>query len=119
MEVGQVNKMLAYSFVSELIKKKKVKKAGLLSGLSDLDIEGADTGIDSAEMSFGDLEDYYKNVLSVIENTPEIRESIVSALKNVHEQGGDLNELYPAKLIAREASLKSMLFLEGDEEDDF
>ncbi len=119
MEVGQVNKMLAYSFVSELIKKKKVKKKGLVDGLSlEANEDAPDSkGVDSAEMSFGDLEDYYKNVLSVIENTPEIRESIVSALKNVHEQGGDLNELYPAKLIAREASLKSMLFLEGDEED--
>jgi len=113
MEIQQVNKMLAYSFVSEIIKNKKIKKRDF-SDVSALDSENAFNAreVDSANMSFGDLESYYKNVLSVIENTPEIRNSIVSALKNYQSNGGDLNSLYPTELIVKEDSLNKVLFLD-------
>ncbi len=118
MELGHVSKMLAYSFVSELIKKKKVKKHKVLdsaAGSKSSELE-EESGIDMAEMSFGDLENYYKSVLSVIEETPEIRESLVNSIKKVTEEGKDLNSFYPSKLVANEESLRKILFL-GNPED--
>jgi len=106
MEINQVSKMLAYSFVSELIKTNKLKKKIFVNP------EISDDSADSAEVSFGDLEDYYKKVLTTIENTPEIRHSIVDALKAYQETGGDLNDFYPAKLIASEESLQKNLFFD-------
>ena len=104
MELGHISKMLAYSFVSELIKKKKVKKRHVLDSSQKI-------GLDVAEMSFGDLEDYYKSVLSVIEETPEIRESLVNSIKQATEGGKDLNDFYSSKLVANEDSLRKILFL--------
>ncbi len=123
MELGQVSKMLAYSFVSELIKKKKVKKRSVLESSSELrEEEAEDALVDVAHMSFGDLENYYKNVLSVIEGTPEIRTSLVNSIKRVTEEGKDLNDYYPSKLVADEESLRKILFLgnpeNADQEDD-
>jgi hypothetical protein len=106
MEINQVSKMLAYSFVSELIKSNKLKKKIFVNpGVPD-------DSIDSVDVSFGDLEDYYKKVLTTIENTPEIRHSIVDALKAYQDAGGDLNEFYPARLIASEESLQKNLFFD-------
>jgi hypothetical protein len=106
MELNQVSKMLAYSFVSELIKTNKLKKKIFVNQ------EISDDSVDSVEVSFGDLEDYYKKVLTTIENTPEIRHSIVDALKSYQDSGGDLNNFYPAKLIASEESLQKNLFFD-------
>ena len=112
MELGHVSKMLAYSFVSELIKKKKVKKRGVLDSVDQSkSSDPEDSGVDMAEMSFGDLENYYKSVLSVIEGTPEIRESLVNSIKQVTEDGRDLNDLYSSKAMANEDSLRKILFL--------
>lgn len=112
MELGQVSKMLAFSFVSELIKKKKVKKRNLVADLKeDSEQEFETESVDVSEMNFGDLEAYYKNVLSVIENTPEIRSSLVNSIKKVSERGEDLNDYYPSNLIAKEESLRKVLFL--------
>jgi hypothetical protein len=112
MELGHVSKMLAYSFVSELIKKKKVKKQGVLDSIDQSkSVDPEESGIDMAEMSFGDLENYYKSVLSVIEGTPEIRESLVNSIKQVTEDGRDLNDLYSSKAMANEDSLRKILFL--------
>ncbi len=118
MELGHVSKMLAYSFVSELIKKKKVKKHSVLDSImgsktSELEEEAT---IDMAEMSFGDLENYYKSVLSVIEETPEIRESLVNSIKRVTEDGKDLNSFYSSKQMANEDSLRKVLFLGNPDE---
>lgn len=113
VEINQVNKMLAYSFVSEVIKNKKIKKRKFSSGAYDesaKEFEAAE--IDSANMNFGDLEAYYKNVLGVIENTPEIRQSLVDALKQYQDKGGDLNELYPTDLIVQDESLRRTVFLD-------
>ncbi|MEY3370704.1 MAG: hypothetical protein RLZZ361_1374 [Cyanobacteriota bacterium] len=106
MEINQVSKMLAYSFVSELIKSNKLKKKIFINSSLNDDL------VDTADVSFGDLEEYYKKVLTTIENTPEIRHSIVDALKAYQESGGDLNEFYPAKLIASEESLQKNLFFD-------
>ncbi|MBT6843060.1 MAG: hypothetical protein HOA17_04580 [Candidatus Melainabacteria bacterium] len=107
MEVSQVSKMLAYSFVSELINKKKVKSNGRLVASDEVSEEA----FDISEMSFGDLETYYKNVLTIIEDTPEIRSSLVDSIKRAQEDGEDLNLRYPAKLIAQEESLQKQLFM--------
>lgn len=117
MEVNQVSKMLAYSYVSELIKNKKITKRKFAdSGLAeDVDLDSGKefetSSVDSANMSFGDLENYYKNVLSVIEETPEIRVALVTALKNFQTDGGDLNTLYPADIIVKEESFQRVLFM--------
>lgn len=118
MEVNQVSKMLAYSYVSELIKNKKIKKRKFTDAVDDAPDISADsteefetTSVDTANMSFGDLENYYKNVLSVIEETPEIRTALVTALKNFQNEGGDLNTLYPADIIAKEESFQRVLFM--------
>lgn len=116
MEIGQVSKMLAFSFVSELIKKKKVKKRSLLVDVRDSEQEFETESVDVSEMSFGDLEAYYKNVLSVIESTPEIRTSLVNSIKKVSEKGEDLNDYYPSSLIAKEESLRKILFLDKQED---
>lgn len=115
MEVNQVSKMLAYSYVSELIKNKKITKRKLVDSAvaEDSEEEFETTSIDSAHMSFGDLENYYKNVLSIIEETPEIRVALVTAMKNFQSEGGDLNSLYPADIIAKEQSFQRVLFM-GD-----
>ena len=107
MEVSQVSKMLAYSFVSELINKKKLKKNVRVAEASEVEA----SEVELSEMSFGDLETYYKNVLSVIEESPEIRGSLVDTINKVQEQGGDLNAHYPAKLVAEEESLQKQLFM--------
>lgn len=113
MDFNQVSKMLAYSFVSELIENKKIKKRKFLDSYEDPgDKEFDTTTVDSADMSFGDLESYYKNVLSVIENTPEIRTHLVSNLTKLQEEGVDLNKLYPTSLIVKEGSLKKVLFMD-------
>lgn len=113
MDFNQVSKMLAYGFVSELIENKKIKKRKFLDKYEDPGEKEFDTTIvDSADMSFGDLENYYKNVLSVIEETPEIRTSIVDSLKKIQEDGVDLNKLYPTSLIVKEESLKKVLFMD-------
>ena len=104
MEIGEVSKMIAHGFVSGLIKKKKVKKKDLLDGASDVET-------DTADLSFGEIEDYYRSVVSVIENTPEIRKSLVDALKNLREKGIDLNKFYPSQLVASEESLSDMIFM--------
>ena len=120
MELGHVSKMLAYSFVSELIKKKKVKKQGVLDAVDQSKAsDPEDSGVDMAEMSFGDLENYYKSVLSVIEGTPEIRESLVNSIKQVTENGRDLNDLYSSKAMANEDSLRKILFLGNTDDMDF
>ena len=117
MEVNQVSKVLAYSYVSELIKNKKITKrkfaSAALAEEPDIDTgeEFETTSVDSANMSFGDLEKYYKNVLSVIEETPEIRVALVTALKNFQSEGGDLNTLYPADIIVKEESFQRVLFM--------
>ncbi|MCE2928110.1 MAG: hypothetical protein LW817_00580 [Candidatus Caenarcaniphilales bacterium] len=112
MEINQVSKMLAYSFVSELIKNKKIKKRKFSDSASELDsgLEFSTEEVDSANLSFSELEEYYKNVISVIENTPEVRTTLVTALKSYQENGGDLNSLYPTELIVKEGSLKKTLF---------
>lgn len=113
MNFNQISKMLAYGFVSELIENKKIKKRKFVNGTEDPGDKEFDTAVvDTAEMSFGDLEDYYKNVLSVIENTPEVRNSIVHSLKSVQDDGIDLNKLYPTYLIVKEESLKKVLFMD-------
>ncbi len=105
--------MLAYGFVSELIENKKIKKRKFVDGTEDPgDKEFEAAIVDTADMSFGDLEDYYKNVLSVIENTPEVRDSIVNSLKKTQDEGIDLNKLYPTYLIVKEESLKKVLFMD-------
>ena len=48
MELNQVSKMLAYSFVSELIKTNKLKKKIFVNQ------EISDDSVDSVEVSFGD-----------------------------------------------------------------
>ena len=115
MEVNQVSKMLAYSYVSELIKNKKITKRKLVDSAiaEDSEEEFEGTSVDSTNMSFGDLENYYKSVLSVIEETPEIRVALVTALKSFQSEGGDLNTLYPADIIAKEKSFQRVLFM-GD-----
>jgi hypothetical protein len=114
MEINQVSKMLAFSYVSELIKQKKITKRRLVDANTVSDDgkeEFETTTVDSANMSFGDLENYYRNVVTVIENTPEIRTALVSALKNFQNDGGDLNSLYPADIIAKETSFQRILFM--------
>jgi hypothetical protein len=114
MEINQVSKMLAFSYVSELIKQKKITKRRLIDANS---LSGEDkdefeiSNVDSANLSFGELENYYRNVITVIENTPEIRTALVSALKNFQNDGGDLNSLYPADIIAKETSFQKILFM--------
>jgi hypothetical protein len=114
MEINQVSKMLAFSYVSELIKQKKITKRSFvdINGASeDTEEEFETTPVDSANMSFGDLENYYKNVVTAIENTPEIRGALITALKNFQNDGGDLNSLYPADIIAKETSFQRVLFM--------
>ncbi len=112
MEVGQVSKMLAYSFVSEIIEKKKLKKRNLTDVDLDSSIAEPREEVDLAELNFGELEEYYKSVLDVIENTPEVRENLVNSLKKYQEDGKDLNDLYPTEKIVKEPSLKKFLFLD-------
>ena len=115
MEINQVSKMLAYSYVSELIKNKKITKRKIVDSTLEEDIDSGEefeaTTVDSSNMSFGDLENYYKNVLSIIEETPEIRVALVTALKNFQSEGGDLNTLYPADIIVKDESFQKVLFM--------
>lgn len=107
MELNDATRVLAYSFVSELIRKRRSRRVG---ETLDADFNGHDAK-DIADINFGELENYYNNVLSVIEKTPEIRESIVNTLNKLKHEGKDLNDFYPAHLIANEPSLKSILFM--------
>ena len=109
MEINDASKVLAYSFVSELIRKKKTQQPGSTDSLTE-SFEN-----DSADINFSEIENYYKNVVSLIENTPDIRKAIVSTLKEMREKGDDLNSIYSAKLVAEEKSLNRMVF-PGSEE---
>jgi hypothetical protein len=115
MEINDATKLLAYSFVSELIKKKKIKKSGNAIITEGPDGEVSAMEGDIADVSFGDLENYYRNVVTIIENTPEIRQSIVDTLNDLKKQGKDLNDLYPARAVASETSLKQVLFMKAEE----
>ncbi len=85
------NKLLAYSFVASLIKKRKIKKARKFISEADKD----DSVLSSyADMSFGEMQAQFENVLDTIENSPDIRENLVSTLRDLHKEGKDLNELY-------------------------
>ncbi len=105
MRVNEATKLLALSFTTELIKKRR-KKASY----------NDDTDSDSCDVSFAELESDYRKVLGVLEETPEVRESIVGALKNLQAGGKDLNELYPSSELAKSPSLRRVLFLDDKDE---
>lgn len=110
MEVNEAAKLLAYSFVSEIILKRKQKT----NNKSDFSKKSKISLEDSADVNFGELEAYYQDVVSIIENTPDVRSSIVESLKKMYREGKDLNKLYPAKVIAGEESLSRILFLNDE-----
>ncbi len=110
MEINEATKLIACGLISELMKKRRsqgVKKAKPIEKELSADM-GAH---DAADINFGDLEAYYKNVICIIENTPEIRQSIVDTLVNLQQQGKDLNNLYPSMKLAEEKTLRQILFL--------
>jgi|GEM_PF-2476716 len=107
MRVNEATKLLALSFTTELLKKRR-KKAGQESYNEDMDS-------DTSDLSFGDLESDYRKVLATLEGTPEVREAVVGALKNLQAQGHDLNELYPSSELVKSPSMKRVLFLEDND----
>lgn len=103
--------MLAYGYVSDLIKNRKIKKRKSFNYSECENREAFSVSqVDSTDLSFSELEDFYKNIVSIIENTPEIRASLVNSLKEFQENGKDLNSLYTTDKIIEEASFKKVLF---------
>ncbi len=108
MRVNEATKLLALSFTTELIKRRRKK--------STEEAYNEDVDSDANDVSFADLESDYRKVLAALEGTPEVRESIVSALKHLQAQGQDLNELYPSSELVKSPSIKRVLFLEDDDQ---
>ncbi len=104
MRVSEATKLLALSFTTELLKRRR-KKIGEETYNEDVDS-------DANDVSFAELESDYRKVLATLEGTPEVRESIVSALKHLQAQGQDLNELYPSSELVKGPSIKRVLFLD-------
>ncbi len=107
MRVNEATKLLALSFTTELIKKRR-KKTGEESYNEEVDS-------DTSDVSFAELESDYRKVLATLEGTPEVRESIVGALKKLQSEGKDLNELYPSSELVKSPSIKRVLFLDDEQ----
>lgn len=105
MKINEATKLLALSFTSNLVKKRKKDSSAYNS-----DVDAADVD----EANFGELEQDYRTVLQTLEETPEIRESIVQSLKDLQANGTDLNDLYPSTEIAESGSLRKILFVGND-----
>lgn len=108
------NRILAYSYLESLIKKRKIKKANKFIGTSVT--KGIEADFEKGELNFGELEETFNQVLLEIENTPDVRQSLVNTLKAMHEAGGDLNQLYSADAIVERSydTFERVIFLEDD-----
>ncbi|MCH2228327.1 MAG: hypothetical protein MK033_11180 [Candidatus Caenarcaniphilales bacterium] len=79
-------------------------------------------GDDSSDISFSEeqsnnfeaAESYYEFVSTAIENTPDVRPSVVRALKEIQKKGRNINDIYPAKQLADKQSLRKMLFINSN-----
>lgn len=101
------NRLLAYTVVTNLIKKRKIKKANKFVG----SVQPQPAEELPADMTFGELEDRFDTALYEIENSPEMRSSLVQVLKNLHKHN-NLNNLYSADAIVEKSfdSLEGFLF---------
>lgn len=107
MRVSEATKLLALSFTTELLKRRHKK--------IDEETYNEDVDSETNDVSFAELESDYRKVLATLEGTPEVRESIVSALKHLQEQGQDLNDLYPSSELVKSPSIKRVLFLDDEQ----
>lgn len=116
----------------KVVDSKKVSKAGFLVGLlKDRKEEKVKRisrkpkklyGDDSSEISFSEkessnfeaAESYYEFVSTAIDNSPEVRPSVVKALKEIQNKGRNINDIYPAKQLADKQSLRKMLFINSN-----
>ena len=79
-------------------------------------------GDDSSDISFSEeqsnnfeaAESYYEFVSTAIENTQDVRPSVVRALKEIQKKGRNINDIYPAKQLADKQSLRKMLFINSN-----
>ena len=110
MRVNDATKLLALSFTSELVKRRKKRKSEDPSSYND----DVPDDVDANERSFGELENDYRKVLKALEESPDIRESIVDTLKSFQDAGMDLNDFYPSTDIAQSKSLRKVLFVDDE-----
>jgi hypothetical protein len=94
MEVSHKAQRIAFRVVNELIKRKHKSKSA---------------PIELGDSSFTEIENYYHEIMMVFKHNHDVREDLVSSLKALHEQGVDLNQLYPTELIVNEGSLLKLL----------
>ena len=106
MRVSEATKLLALSFTTELLKRRRNKSEESYNEVVDSEAN---------DVSFAELESDYRKVLATLEGTPEVRESIVNALKHLQAQGQDLNELYPSSELVKGPSIKRVLFLDDEQ----
>ncbi|NQY80302.1 MAG: hypothetical protein HRT47_08320 [Candidatus Caenarcaniphilales bacterium] len=116
----------------KVVNTRKVSEAGFVVGLlKDRKEEKARRvnrkrkklyGDDSSDISFSEqesanfeaAESYYEFVSTAIENSPDVRPSVVRALKEIQQKGRDINDIYPAKQLADKQSLRKMLFINSN-----
>ncbi len=101
MEIRFETHELASKIVNELLRRKhKLKHKN-----SEFELTEVWTG----DTSFTEIQNYYKEVLLILEHNYETRRDLVHKLKTLHQQGFDLNQFYPTNLLVEEGSLLSLL----------
>ena len=79
-------------------------------------------GKDSSDLSFNEeessefdeIESYFQFVSTAIESAPSARPSKIRALKDIQKNSRNINDIYPAKLLADKKSLRKMLFIDNN-----
>ena len=116
-KVVNTRKVAEAGFVVGLLKDRKEEKARRVNKKRKKLF-----GDDSSEISFSEeessnfeaAESYYEFVSTAIENSPDVRPSVIRALKQIQKKGRNINDIYPAKQLADKQSLRKMLFINSN-----
>ena len=99
-------------YVSGLLKDRKEEKEQRNKRENKREKDSSEISFTEEELNnFGVVESYFEFASTAVENTPQVRPSVVKALKQIQKKGRNINDIYPAKQLADKQSLRKMLFI--------
>ena len=117
-KVVETKRVAESSMVAGLLKQRKqdrLSRAAAKKRKNPFGKDSSDLSFNEQESSeFDEIESYFQFVSTAIESSPSARPSKIRALKDIQKNSRNINDIYPAKLLADKKSLRKMLFIDSN-----
>lgn len=117
-KVVETKRVAESGMVAGLLKQRKqdrLSRAAAKKRKNPFGKDSSDLSFNEQESSeFDEIESYFQFVSTAIESSPSARPSKIRALKDIQKNSRNINDIYPAKLLADKKSLRKMLFIDSN-----